>query len=31
MYQSLHRAVETVLERNVEVVLAIRAQSDEVS
>ena len=31
MYQSLHRAVETVLERNVEVVLAIRAQADEVS
>ena len=31
MYQSLHRAVETVLERNIEVVLAIRAQADEVS
>ena len=31
VYQSLHRAVETVLERKVEVVLAVRAQSDEVS
>ena len=31
MYQSLHRAVETVLGRGIEVVVAIRAQADEVS
>ena len=32
MYQSLHRTVETVLGRNIdEVVLAVRAQSEEVS
>ena len=30
MYQSLHQAVKTVLGREVEVVIAIRAQSDEV-